>query len=345
MKKKDIVNLIRCHVEKNDAGFRAEAVTIAKDFEAAGDHQLAAYVMSLISGTDVFVPQEDEQDIPYLEKAPDRNEMLLLPDAITNDILGIVHSIKRRIGVNKFLFKGAPGTGKTVAVQQLARILDRELYIVDSSSLIDSKLGQTQKNIVTLFKAIGRIPYPEKILILFDEIDSIALDRTNPNDLREMGRATTAILKGFDALNENVIVVGTTNLFAYFDKALTRRFDFIVDFDRYSQDDLLEIAEKMLDRYLDKFKLANHDIRLFRKVLGLLNPIPLPGELQNLIKTSVAFSDPEDGMDYFRRLYISICHGKDFDAKALQEKGFTVREIGILTQKSKSGVGRELHAK
>ena len=105
---------------------------------------------------------------------------------------------------------------------------------------------------------------------MFDEIDALALDRTNQNDLREMGRATSAMLKEFDRMNENVVLVATTNLFQYFDKALIRRFDSVIDFNRYSQEDLLSIAEKMLDRYLDKLKLANRDIRLFRKIMKLM---------------------------------------------------------------------------
>jgi hypothetical protein len=67
-----------------------------------------------------------------------------------------------------------------------------------------------------------------------------------------------------------------------------------------------------------------------------------PGDLKNLIKTSVAFSDTQDGMDYFRRLYYSICNEKPEDLKKLQAQKFTVREIEILTGKSKSSVAREL---
>ena len=127
--------------------------------------------------------------------------------------------------------------------------------MVNFSAVIDSKLGQTQKNLASLFQEINNFVHPERVIVLFDEIDAIALDRTNSNDLREMGRATSAMLKGFDRMNENVVLVATTNLFEHFDKALVRRFDFVVDFNRYSEEDLLMIAEKMLDRYLNKLKL------------------------------------------------------------------------------------------
>ena len=342
MKKKSIINMIRYHVERNDAGFKAEAYDIAKDFESAGDSQLAAYIMSMLSTADTLVPQVAESESPFLEKINAQTDMLLLPDAITKDILGIVQAIKRRIGINKFMLQGAPGTGKTEAVKHLARILEREIFLVDSATLIDSKLGQTQKNMAMLFKEINNFIQPDKAIILFDELDAIALDRTNSNDLREMGRATTAFLKGIDGVPDNIVLVATTNLFKCFDKALVRRFDFVVDFNRYSETDLLMVAEKMLDRYLAKANLGGRDVRLFRKVIKLQHPIPYPGDLQNLIKTSVAFSNPDDEFDYLRRLYSTVSGGQDFDVKTLQESGFTVREIGILTQKSKSGVAREL---
>ncbi|MCM1048354.1 MAG: AAA family ATPase [Clostridiales bacterium] len=342
MKKKNVINLVKYYAEKNDAAFRSEAYEIAKDFDQAGDYQLAEYIMSLMSNVNTFVPQMSENESAFFEKIEAKEDMLLLPDEITQDLLGVVNAVERHIGINKFLFQGAPGTGKTEAVKQLARILNREIYMVDFSSVVDSKLGQTQKNLSELFKEINGFVQPDKVVVLFDEIDALALDRTNSNDHREMGRATSALLKAFERMNENVVLVATTNLFEHFDKALIRRFDSVIDFNRYSEDDLMDVAEKMLNRYLDKLKLGNRDIRLFRKIMKLSDKMRYPGDLKNLIKTSVAFSDIQDGMDYFRRLYYAVCEEKSENLKLLQEQGFTVREIEILTKKSKSSVSREL---
>lgn len=342
MKKKNIISLIRYYAEKNDDEFRNEAYEIAKDFDASGDYQLAEYIMSLLSNVNTFVPQTEDHESTFFERLEAKEDMLLLPDTIMQDLLGVVNAIGHNIGIHKFLFQGAPGTGKTEAVKQLARILDREIFVVDFSAIIDSKLGQTQKNLAALFTEINRFLQPDRVIVLFDEIDAIALDRTNPNDLREMGRATSSMLKGFDRMNENIVLVATTNLYEHFDKALIRRFDSVIDFNRYTKSDLITISEKMLDRYLVKFRLANRDVRLFRKIMGLLDPIPYPGELKNLIKTAIAFSDPADGHDYFRRLYYAACEEKPEDLQKLQLQGFTIREIEILTKKSKSSVAREL---
>lgn len=342
MKKKSVINLIKYYTENNDAGFRSEAYEIAKDFDQLGDYQLAEYIMALLSNANTFIPQMNENESAMFEKMEVAGDSLWLPESITQDLLGIVHAVAHNAGINKFLFQGAPGTGKTEAVKQLARILEREIYMVDFAAIIDSKLGQTQKNISALFKEINSFVHPEKVIVLFDEIDAIALDRTNANDLREMGRATSTMLKGMDNMDERIVLVATTNLFEYFDKALSRRFDSIIDFNRYTREDLMSIAEEFLNKFLTKFKLAEKDIRLFRKIIALMEPIPYPGELKNIIKTAIAFSDPEDGLDYFRRLYYTVTGEKAEDLKSLQLQKFTVREIEILTKKPKSSVAREL---
>lgn len=342
MKKKNIINLIKYHSENNDIGFRNEAYEIARDFDESGDYQLAEYIMALLSSANAFVPQIHENESSFFEKIPVSNESLPLPEDIQNDVMGIINAISHNAGINKFLFQGAPGTGKTETVKQIARILDREIYLVNFSEIVDSKLGQTQKNITTLFSEINEMPQPQKVLVLFDEIDAIALDRTNSNDLREMGRATTTVLKGLDNLNERVVLIATTNLFSYFDKAICRRFDAVVDFDRYSIEDLMDISERITDGLLTKFKFAGKNTRLLRKIVGHMQPVLMPGELKNIIKTSLAFSDSNNPYDYLRRLFQTLCADTDLNLKSLQNSGFTVREIELLTGVSKSQVSREL---
>ena len=122
--------------------------------------------------------------------------------------------------------------------------------------MIDSKLGQTNKNIASVFAEINMIPYSNKVVILFDEIDVIALDRVNRNDVREMGRVTSTILREFDRLtdlNKEIVIIATTNLYSNFDKALIRRFDAVINFNRYSKEDLLEVAEYYFVSFIKNF--------------------------------------------------------------------------------------------
>ena len=342
MKKANIINLIKYYAENNDSGFRNEAYQIANEFDKTGDYQLSEYIMALLSNTNTFVPQINENELTFVKKMEVGGSPLPLPEEIKSDIIGIINAAGHGIGVNKFLFQGTPGTGKTETVKHIARILDRELFVVDFAFIIDSKLGQTGKNIAKLFDEINNLVSPEKVVILFDEIDALALDRTDSKDIREMGRATTSVLKGLEGLNKNILLIATTNLYDHFDKALIRRFDSVIDFNRYSREDLLEISEIILNYYLSKFKNAGRNIRLFKKIISSIEDIPYPGDLKNIIKTSLAFSNPNEEYDYLKRLYITISDNKDMDLKTLKKKGFTVREIEILTGISKSQVSREL---
>lgn len=343
VKKKNVLNLIKYHIENNDLQFRNEAVKIAKAFDSKEDYQLSEYIMGLLSSANTFVPQGSSLDDTYFREVEVNTDPLPLPEPILEDIKGIINAVNHGVGINKFLFSGSPGTGKTETAKQVARLLDRHLYMVEFSELVDSKLGETAKNMVKIFNDINKMPYPNTAVILFDELDVIAMDRVNDRDVREMGRATSTLLKELDRLNDEIVLIATSNLADLFDKALLRRFDSSIDFDRYQSEDLIEIAEVILNGQLKKFKNAGRDMKLFRKIMGLSDNIPSPGELQNLIKVSLAFSDPNNPFDYLKRLLKQFSsENMPFDLKILKYQGFTVREIEMLTGVSKSQVSREL---
>lgn len=329
-------------MEKNEDAFRTEVVEIAKEFDSIGELAISEYLMDLISTTNYYVPQASYKNFQYLKKTVHPNKPLLLPDSLKNDIIGIVRAIDKNMGINKILFSGVPGTGKTESVYQIARLLNRDVLTVDFEELIDSRLGQTAKNISVLFDEIGRIQ-SKNVIILFDEIDSIVLDRINKNDLREMGRVTSTFLRELDSLNNDVIIIATTNLIDSFDKALTRRFDSIISFNRYEREDLISIADSMLISFIKKAENSKQDIRLFHKILKNANNIPYPGELLQIIKTSVAFADPENEFDYLRKIYLALNNNtSEISIQILQEQGYTTREIEILTKIPKSSVSRKL---
>lgn len=345
MKKQDIVDLIKYHVDKNDNAFRKKSMDIADEFRQMGDISLGNYVDSLVTTQDVLVPQEIEYSFSFLRNVPNsQKHSFPLPESIFDDINGIINAINRHIGINKFLFVGKPGTGKTETVKVIASLLHRELLKVDFDSIIDSKLGSTQKNIHTLFKEINSIPYPDQVIVLMDEIDSIAYERTANNDVREMGRATSSVLKELDEMNNRVVLIATTNLYKYMDKALKRRFSLVINFNRYDTNDLHDVADAIInDLYKQPDFQIKRDLRLFNKIISLYGEkIPLPGDLKNIITTSVAFSTPNDSYDYLRRLYKEVT-GEKPSIEILKKQGFTVREIGTLLNSSKSTVARKLN--
>lgn len=348
MKKQNVINLIKYHVERNENAFRNEAINIARYFDSIGDEQLAEYIMSLIAESNLYTPQSSDFESEFLKQINTNvMEPLNLPTEISEDIKGIINAVNHNIGINKFLFEGLPGSGKTEAAKHIARLLDRTLFCVDFDNLIDSKLGHTNKNIASVFNEINMLPNSNRVVVLFDEIDVIALDRINSNDVREMGRVTSTILRELDRLtdlNKEIVIIATTNLFSNFDKALIRRFDAVINFNRYSKNDLIEVAEYYFSAFIKNFKGISKDTRLFKKILNASDELPYPGELKNIIKTSLAFSDINSGYDYLRRLYNSLIGNLDkTDINQLYGKGFTVREIEKLKGESKSTVSRKLN--
>ena len=221
-------------------------------------------------------------------------------------------------------------------------MLNRDILSVNFEDLVDSRLGETAKNVFVLFDEINHLPY-NSVIVLFDEIDSLVMDRVNRNDLREMGRVTSTFLKALDRINENVVIIATTNLFDGFDKAIIRRFDALISFDRYSRADLVEIADSILTANLKSATNVKQDIRLFNKILRNLAAIPYPGDLKQIIKTAIAFSDESNEYDYLRRIYCALNgNSSAIDIQKLNVEGFTTREIEILTRMPKSSVSRKL---
>jgi len=341
MKKQNVINLVKFYAEKNDSAFRNEVAEIADDFNRSGESEIGEYLMSLISTTNFYTPQNNYRNLEFLKKNVYTNRSLVLPDVIKNDILGLVKSAKSRIAINKVLFYGVPGSGKTESAYQVARLLERDLLSVRMAYLVDSHLGQTSKNIVSLFDEINHLP-SQNVVILFDELDSLVMNRISDKDLREMGRVTSTFLKELDGLSDSILVICTTNLKDSLDKALLRRFDALISFDRYSKEELIEVADSILRNFIKKAPNSKLDSRLFGKILNNLETIPFPGDMTQIIKVSLAFADDSNEYDYMRRLYAELNHNVTPSIRQLTDEGYTTREIEVITGIPKSSVSRKL---
>ena len=133
------------------------------------------------------------------------------------------------------LFYGSPGTGKTETVYQIARESGRELFIVDVSQIKSCWVGESEKNIKSVFSkyrecvsAGGTVP-----ILLFNEADAIF-------GVRSEG-AGTAVDKMENSIQNIIlqemedldgILIATTNLTANLDKAFERRFLYKIRFDK-----------------------------------------------------------------------------------------------------------------
>ena len=107
---------------------------------------------------------------------------------------------------------------------------------------------------------------------------------------------------------------------------------------------MIEVGVYYFSAFVKNFKGIAKDMRLFKKILSLSPKLPFPGELKNIIKTSLAFSDVNSENDYLRRLFNAVIGNLDkTEVSDLSKMGFTVREIEKLTGESKSTVARRLN--
>ena len=166
---------------------------------------------------------------------------------------------------NKAIFHGPSGCGKTLAAYVLAGELQKMMVVVNLGAIVSSKLGETSKNLATIFRKAAA----EECIIFIDEFDSLGKIRDYNQDHGEMKRVVNTILQLFDYLPQNSIVIAATNHINMIDDALVRRFDLKLQFDRPDEAHIKEIITKTLqsDQFIfdDPKKLP----ALIRKCLGL----------------------------------------------------------------------------
>ncbi len=124
------------------------------------------------------------------------------------------------------LFSGGPGTGKTMVAGVIARDLGVELYRVDVSRITSKWVGETEKNLGSLFDAAE----DGQVMLLFDEADSLFAKRTSVQTSvdRYANMEVNYLLQRLDSFEG--IAILTTNFGAAIDPAFRRRLSFRVTF-------------------------------------------------------------------------------------------------------------------
>lgn len=153
---------------------------------------------------------------------------------------------------HRILLHGTPGNGKTMLAEALAYELQIPYLRIKYSSLVDSFLGATAKNIDTILDYAKTAP----CLLFLDEFDGIGMDRSDNKDVGEMRRITNQLLISLERLPSSCVFVGATNAMKLIDPALKRRFDFVIEISAPNKDLILQCAKKELDPTLT----PGHDI-------------------------------------------------------------------------------------
>lgn len=163
------------------------------------------------------------------------------------------------------LFYGAPGTGKTETVLQIARKTGRDLIQVNISDIKSMWVGESEKNIKGIFDDYRKMvkQSAKTPILLFNEADAI------------IGKRMVGAEKAVDKLENNIqniilqeieqldgILIATTNLAENMDKAFERRFLYKVKFEKPDLHGRLQIWQTMIPSLNDadaSFLAARYD--------------------------------------------------------------------------------------
>jgi hypothetical protein len=145
--------------------------------------------------------------------------------AVVNQRWGFSRRYSRGHGLTA-LFCGGSGTGKTMAAEILACELDLDLYHIDLAALMSKYIGETEKNLRTVFDAAEE----SGAVLLFDECDSLFGKRSEVRDShdRYANLEVSYLLQRMDSYRGMAIL--TTNMRHALDPAFVRRIRFIVQF-------------------------------------------------------------------------------------------------------------------
>ncbi|VAW96004.1 Cell division protein FtsH [hydrothermal vent metagenome] len=159
----------------------------------------------------------------------------------------------------RVLFYGSPGTGKTFTATLLGKITGHEVYKVDLSMVVSKYIGETEKNLATLFDKAEH----KNWILFFDEADALFGKRTQVRDAhdRYANQEVSFLLQRIETYDGLIILA--SNLANNVDEAFARRFEQVVHFPKPRKGERLRlwknsIPEKViLEAGLELTELAN----------------------------------------------------------------------------------------
>ena len=261
--KADILKLLlQSHAEGDESSFRKAALQLAAAESTSGHVRVAEEIRAIIAKMpaasarktgpiiDIATPRGDLADLLEGGHRDERLRDIVLRPEVRELLLRVISENRSRGRLERFgvsprrrlLFHGAPGCGKTLAAAVLAGEMGLPLMTVRFDALFSRFLGSTAIQLRAIFAEMPRRPG----IYLFDEFDSVAKARGDSQDVGEMNRVVTAFLQLVDADVSGSILVAATNHVELLDRAVFRRFDVIVPFDKPTRDQLTDLLKLRL---------------------------------------------------------------------------------------------------
>ena len=160
-----------------------------------------------------------------------------------NKVSHRLHALNIRY-INATLLYGESGAGKKMFGRYLAYKMGIPYVYINLAMTVDSKLGQTSQNLMSVFRDLNGVP----CVLMLDEVDAIAEKRSNQTDSagKEVNRMVITLMQEFDRLPPDVVVLAATNRLDILDPAFTRRFSLTHEVVRLTKEEMLTLAERFL---------------------------------------------------------------------------------------------------
>ena len=182
----------------------------------------------------------------------EQNQIAQLTSLLNKENFRSVQEKLEKSGMRKgfaCLFYGAPGTGKTETVYQIARSTGRDLMMVDISETKSCWYGESEKRIKGIFDTYRSHLKTSEIapILLFNEADAV-IGKRKESGKSAIDQTENAIQNIILQEMENLegILIATTNLTQNLDKAFERRFLYKIEFDKPNVDAKEKIWQTML---------------------------------------------------------------------------------------------------
>lgn len=244
--------LIRAHARDEDSQFYSVALQVAAAEAKRGHTKLASELKEMIDSAKAEMASRPKtvRSLPLAQPKGELaelltvqyphshlNEMALSPEVSRklNRVLNEQRQHERLSGHGlhprrKLLLVGPPGTGKTLTATVLASELRLPLFVARFDSLITKFMGESASKLRLVFEAIKAT----RGVYLFDEFDSLGLQRGSQHDVAEMRRTLNMFLQLLEQESSESLIVAATNHGGSLDSALFRRFDDVI---RYHEPD------------------------------------------------------------------------------------------------------------
>lgn len=239
--------LIKYGAEGNFDAFRRASEEVIKEERDKQHHLLANDLEKILYGRSAqpngfrnlqeAVPVDRERGFPLMviREPVRRLEDLVLSDdnrSLLDEIFLEHHRADhlRSFGlhpIDKILFFGPPGCGKTLTAEVIASELNYPFAIIRVDSVVSSYLGETAANLRKVFDYISDNP----MVVLFDEFDALAKERSDGVEHGELKRVVNSVLQMMDAYRGKSLIIAATNHEGILDSAIWRRFEEILLFE------------------------------------------------------------------------------------------------------------------